>query len=246
MKSFILVIWLIVAAGCDTDTLLMYDGVKGQYVPLAEGNIWEYDETTDFQGHDTTTQRIVELDTPYVSDDVNWYHTVDICPFRDILIPNPVWCAGYAVCGNRILVRPDGPGPVYYEPQVLLDLPLLMGKIWTLYDEDTTYINEEGDRFRHRRSSKRYVRIIEPVSVPAGDFPQCILVEDSTLYYLTITYTNGSPFTQVTIHHSFEWYAEGVGLVRQIRTLLNSSSDGDSYKATTTQRLRSYSVRTGE
>lgn len=207
----------------------------GTYLPLAAGNIWEYDLTTSSAGFDTTFPMWVILDSGQILEGRRWYRTIDICP--EFLRPTPLWCGMFSHQFNRTLARRMG-RLGYTEPYVILDIPLIVGKQWTIEDRDTAYTLPDGSHYFSSRSSKRYVRAFETIVVPAGTF-YCYRIEDSTSYFHRIVSPGGDTSRSSYREHAIEWFAQGIGLVKQIA---NYSWNND-YGYRETYALRRYNVR---
>jgi len=209
----------------------------GLYFPLAAGNVWEYDFTTNSSGFDTTYLKVVILDSGSIIDNLRWYSTIDICPER--LRSTPLWCGMFAHQGNKTLARRTG--RIYLEPETILDLPLAIGKQWVNEDWDTAYALPGGHQVYESRLSKRYVRGWERVMVGAGTF-NCYRVEDSTRYFYRYVSPTGDTSSSSYQEHANEWFAQGIGLVKQI-TNYNWNND---YGYREIYALRSYNVRLTE
>lgn len=206
----------------------------GLYFPLAAGNTWEYDLTTNIGGYDTTYLKTVVLDSGHIIDGNRWYATIDVCPegYRS----TPLWCAMFSHQSNKALAIRLGRF-IGSHPILILDMPLTVGKQWAIEDVDTAY-SWGGYQYFHSRFSKRYVRAVETVSTPAGMFTG-FHIEDSTRYVDRVVYPNGDTSSSVYREHADEWFVQGIGLVKQIATY-NWNND---YGYREVYALRRYNVR---
>ncbi|MBI3765954.1 MAG: hypothetical protein HY277_05570, partial [Ignavibacteriales bacterium] len=213
-----------------------------RYFPLAVGNTWDFYLTTNLGGGDTTSPYHVALDSPFVLHGIKWYAVENVCLDARILSPIPLVCGLWARSGNKILAQREGPGPTMDAPEVMLDFPLSNGKQWTIYNVDTTYVQEPGDTVRMIRLSKRYVRGFEIVTVPAGAFINAVHVGDSTWYIYTNTHSPRS-VSESTVTATDEWYAIDVGMVKQFIKYTSKSSDTSEYSRHWMYELRKFNIR---
>ncbi len=245
LKTVLIVIAIFFAVGCRKGNPVEVDSSVQRYFPLAAGNSWDFDETTDLGGGDTTVAYQVVLDSPIVFDGLKWYGVQNNCVDSRVLNPIPLHCARWARNGNKILSQRDGPGPALGLQETILDFPLLKGKQWTIYSTDTTYIQAPGDTIHMVSVSKRYVQGFETVTVPFGRISNVAHVLDSTWYEYTNTHP-ARPFHESDITATDEWYAVDIGMVKQITRISSTSTDTSPISTYWLYEVRKYNVRVND
>ncbi len=230
-------------AGCkgDKGNPLSPQDEAQRYLPLANGNQWVYDHTSNYSGTDTTVPLTVKLDSPYTQNGIQWYGVNEFCDddFR-MANPLPLFYAAWARDGNKVLTIEER-GPVLYNPEVVLDFPLYVGKQWIIKSLDTTYITLVGSE-RVIEKVARKVNNVESVTVRAGNFAYCSHLHDSKLSVYIESFESRVLVDSTTVETD-EWYAMNVGMVKQS---IVTTHTGTSITPTTTRlknELRQYSVK---
>jgi hypothetical protein len=155
--------------------------------------------------------------------------------------PTPTGCAGFGKTKNEILAVRSGPGPVAYQPETILQSPLLIGKEWTIVSTDTAYYDSQGNHIHLICYNKRYVRGFGNVNVPAGIMKNCVKIEDSLRYYYHVEYKYGGSLEFQWSSHSNEWFARDIGLVRQY-VRYESKDNNNVYAYSYQNDLQEYNV----
>jgi len=236
----LITVWWI--GGCEKGNPVVAVGDSPRIFPLAKGNTWTYDQTIVYTTSETTITRTCPLDSPITFNGLKWYGMNNFCVDCDVPVgmsPTPLVCVLFARNGMKLLAL-RSIGLMGGNPEVILDFPLTPGKTWTIFSSDTTYVIATGDTIHSRQLSRRYMRAVEPVTVPAGTFWACYHIEDSTSYLSTVARAGGARDTALTLMVTHEWFAGGVGLVRQIVNYFNSGDFVDL--RSTREELRSYSL----
>lgn len=241
--TIIIVLWI---GGCERGNPVAAVGDSPLVFPLAKGNTWTYDHTVIFTSRETTSTRTCSLDSPITFMGLQWYGMNNFClecdaPVR--LSPTPLVCVLFARDGTKFLAARSG-GPAWIDQEVILDLPLTPGKAWTIFSRDTTYVIPGGDTIHELRLSRRHMLAVEPVKVPAGVIWNCYHIEDSTLYFSTAAHPGGGADTTLNSIITHEWFALGIGLVRQVVTYINNNEFADI--RSTRDELRGYAVHLDE
>ena len=240
-KAGVLLILLLVG-GCERGNPVGSAGDSPPLFPLAKGNTWTYDETIVYTTSETTMSRTCPLDSPITFLGLKWYGMNNFCVDCDAPVrmsPTPLVCVLFARNGAKLLALRSF-GLMGNNPEVILDFPLTPGKAWTIFSRDTTYVIATGDTIHSRDLSRRYMRAVEPVTVPAGTFWACYHIEDSTLYFSAVARTGGGRDTTLDLIVTHEWFAGGVGLVRQVIHFFNNGDFVDMRSLR--YELRSYSL----
>jgi hypothetical protein len=247
MKQRFLLLVLLALSGvsCDPDNPIGNGADRG-YLPLATGNLWEYEVVAANSGGTTPAGNVtVQLGNPFTYDGVTWYGANDYCVERTISSPLPMFCAAWGVRGRRVLFMKQGPGPAIFDPETVLDLPVWVGKSWfTKEPIDTSYVTAGGDTVVRRDIRRRTVRGVSAVIVPAGTFERCILVADTSVVFSRVASADGAESVTFSKLLTSEWYAQDLGLVKQV--VERFTSDETTPGVTETRRLIRYIVAQGK
>lgn len=217
-RLFLFVVFSIIGISCDPSNVTGIV-VGGDFLPLTAGNLWEYRVTVVGGSGDTTVPVTVTLSSPVTYDSIAWYGVNDYCVQRSISSPVPMYCAAWGRKRDQILFTQRGPGPARMGYEIVLDLPVWAGKSWfTRPSVDTSYLTAGGDSIVIKNSSRRIVRGLSTVAVPAGVFVDCVEVFDTTTfideYYSASDSIDSERSFKAT--RTTEWFARNVGLVKQI------------------------------
>jgi hypothetical protein len=217
-------------------------GTDGRYLPLAAGNYWNYEVITRVRtGVEPVQSVMVALDSPFTYDGVAWYGANNYCRQRTISSPLPMYCAAWGIRGRQTLFAQQGPGPARFEPETILDLPVWFGKSWfTKRPIDTSYVTVAGDTVVLQEIRRRTAKGVSAVRVPAGTFERCLLVADTSSSRSRIGRADGTEVADYFRTLTSEWYAEDVGLVKQV--VERYREDETTPWLTETRILRVYSV----
>jgi hypothetical protein len=196
--------------------------VGSNYFPLNKGWSWTYRVTTEYSREDESNQKWITInnlgeeifsDKSYfvrrTDTGIDYYHNFDEQGiFRE---------------GLRTLV--ESSPRLDRDRRYILKSPLNIGTEWREISRPLLMLRVYPYRARAGKSAQvpmiyRIVSMAETVTVPAGTFENCIQVVAEGSF---VTYTDAiSGETEIPMYIQ-EWYAPGVGLVKQIRSEL----DGD-------------------
>ena len=214
-RIVLLILFSAIAVSCDPSSPVA-SVAKANYLPLAAGNSWVYASRVIAEGMDTTVPVTVTLDRPFTRDGITWYGANDFCRERSSTSPLPLYCAAWGEDNDKVLSFRQGPGPVRQGYEVLLDFPLWSGKSWVNKSFDTTYATTAGDTVHISQVSRRTARGLSTVVVPADSFAACIEVFDATSDLYEYRRRDGTRERYFWATLSTEWFAENVGMVKQI------------------------------
>ena len=243
MKKIFVMIMLGLPIGCKKEgNPITSEQEAQQYFPLAKGNMWVYNNTSDYSGSDTTVSLTVKLDSPYTQNGIRWYGVNQFCDGDKMTSPLPLFCAEWARDGNKVLTITEH-GPALYNPEVVLDFPLFAGEKWTIKSLDTTYGGPDNSTYQFIKK-ERQVKGVESITVPTGTFANAWHIEDSSVYVYQYSSLHGTVINYKTKTISNEWFVANIGMVKQVIEytyedfVLNTITH-----STGTNLLRSYDVR---
>lgn len=209
-----------------------------QYFPLAAGNTWEYQWTQVVDGREITDLDVVQLGQPSVVDGIKWYPEI-AHPCREVSGLTPLACASYARMESRIVSR-RLLGIRYSPNETIISSPIKAGSQLYLSHRDTSYTDGNGAHVDLMTHAVRYVRGFENVEVPGGFFLNCVHIVDSSEYRREVTRFS-STSRRESHGRTDEWFASGVGLVKQaVETLSINDTSLTSHRQV--HALQTYNV----
>lgn len=230
-------VWGLTGVACDPGGPLT-PALATDFLPLAPGHEWVYEARTEGDVY-TRSSLTVRLGDPVRVGGVDWYAVNDACVGARAAEALPLWCVAWAHDGDKILSRWIG-GIAVSPEEIMLDLPVAPGKRWfTQRPIDTTYVTTGGDSLRVLYASRRTVLAPATVEVPAGTFPRCLAVADTVIDVMDLRYAGGERVRTVRRTMTTEWYAPGVGMVKQVTA---GTVDSTAVETQTTILLR-YSLK---
>lgn len=239
-RIVLLVLFSLIGVSCDPSNPVASVG-KANFLPLAAGNTWVYASRVIAEGMDTTVPVTVTLGSPFTYDGITWYGANDFCRERGSASPLPLYCAAWGEKDDKVFSFQQGPGPIRSEYEVLLDFPLWFGKSWVIKSFDTTYATVGGDTVHILQMSRRTARGLSTVIVPADSFAACIEVFDATSDLYEYRRGNGTRERYFWATLSTEWFAENVGMVKQI--VESYEGDGSAPWRTETRALSTFDLK---
>ena len=247
-KVYLYITVIVLLAGCEKGNPVSTNEAAKEYFPLAQDNTWIYEERSNFSGHDTLYNHIVELDSLPAYNGIQWFHTHDVCPVTRTETSTPLRCAQYSRQDNRVIA--EGLNRIRFAPfppVAILDFPLYVGKSWTIVAVDTTTTDGSGNRTHIANHDVRSVIEVVTLTFPFASNVQCMHISDDGMYFYRYDSGDGLVDSTRQVTHSDEWFAPGIGLVRQVSTsTATSGSSGvapTTNSSTLTDALQGYSVR---
>lgn len=209
----------LLAGGCERP-------LDNSYFPLADDISWEYRIEYRVK-EETRTQRLIFSTRPAVEvEDQYYYPRVSLNGHRD-----------YYQKSDDGIVHVD---PVSGERNRILAYPLEKGRRWQ--EHSRVRILEVTGAFTpsfEARTEKPITldyeveSVGERVSVPAGNFDDCIRVKARGRLFAGRTLQEYMGIDSINIEQT-EWYAPGTGLVKTVR---NEYTEPNEFKNTYTQEL---------